>query len=301
MASNEKMIVAVSARALFDFEEENQVFREDDPSAYCALQAARLEIPAQPGAAFPLIRKLLSFNAAGADDVEVAILSRNDPVTGLRVFASARHHELAISRAIFTSGATPHRYLGPMGASLFLSAHAPDVRAAMSAGFPAARVYPVSTVASSPDDELRIAFDGDSVLFSDEAERVFRLNHLEQFIAHEVLHARTPLPPGPLKPFLDALCALRGRRKSPITVRTALVTARSSPAHERAIRTLMAWGVTVDEAMFLGGQPKAPFLEEFRPDIFFDDHLNNCESASRLVTTGHVPYGINNETSMVFH
>lgn len=138
MTSTTKITIAVSARALFDFETENQLFQEDDPSAYCALQATRLDVPASPGVAFPLVRKLLAFNSGGNNDVEVAILSRNDPVTGLRVFTSARHHGLAISRAIFTSGAKPHRYLAPLEANLFLSAHAPDVREAMSAGFPAA-------------------------------------------------------------------------------------------------------------------------------------------------------------------
>lgn len=174
----------------------------------------RLDLPARPGAAFPLVRKLLAFNCDGANDVEVAILSRNDPVTGLRVFASARHHGLAIGRAIFTSGAAPHRYLGPLGANLFLSVNALDVRAAMAAGFSAARVYPVSAAAPvGNSSELRIAFDGDSVLFSDEAECIFRLMQLEQFIDHEVRNARTPLPPGPLKPFLDALCWLQSGRR----------------------------------------------------------------------------------------
>jgi len=295
------MTVAVSARALFDFEEENRAFLEEDPAEYCALQGKRLDLPARPGAAFSLVRKLLALNCRDADNVEVAILSRNDPVTGLRVFASAQHHGLAIGRAIFTSGAAPHRYLGPLGANLFLSANAIDVRAAMAAGFAAARIYPEPSPAGRlrDDGELRIAFDGDSVLFSDEAERIFRLMRLEQFIDHEMRNARTPLPPGPLKPFLDALCRLQSGRKAPIAVRTALVTARSAPAHERAIRTLMAWGVTVDEAMFLGGRPKAPFLAEFEPDIFFDDHISNCESASRHVATGHVPYGINNEPEIV--
>ncbi|MEX3929936.1 5'-nucleotidase [Paraburkholderia sp. BR10936] len=302
MTSSTKITIAVSARALFDFESENQVFREDDPSAYCALQASQLDIPAGPGVAFPLVQKLLAFNGGGRSDVEVAILSRNDPVTGLRVFASARHHGLAISRAIFTSGAQPHRYLAPLEANLFLSAHAPDVREATAAGFPAARVYPSSGLVTTQDDgELRIAFDGDSVLFSDEAERVFRQRQLQEFNDHEARHARSPLPPGPLKPFLTALWALRGQRRARVSVRTALVTARSTPAHERAIRTLMAWGVAVDEAMFLGGKDKACFLAEFRPDIFFDDHVRNCESASQLVATGHVPYGINNESGWVLH
>jgi 5'-nucleotidase len=302
MTSSTKITIAVSARALFDFEAENQVFRDDDPSSYCALQVARLDIPASPGVAFPLVRKLLAFNNGESTEVEVAILSRNDPVTGLRVFTSARHHGLAISRAIFTGGAKPHHYLAPLEASLFLSANAPDVREAMAAGFPAACVYPASGAAASPDDnELRIAFDGDSVLFSDEAERVFRLRQLQEFNDHEARHARSPLPPGPLQPLLSALCALRSRRRSRVGIRTALVTARSSPAHERAIRTLMAWGVTVDEAMFLGGKDKARFLAEFKPDIFFDDHVRNCESASQLVATGHVPYGINNESRPVLH
>jgi len=302
MTSSTKISIAVSARALFDFEAENLVFREDDPSAYCAFQAARLDVPASPGVAFPLVRKLLAFNRGESNDVEVAILSRNDPVTGLRVFASARHHGLETSRAIFTSGAPPHGYLAPLEANLFLSAHAPDVREAMAAGFAAARVYPASGLPATADDgELRIAFDGDSVLFSDEAERVFRQRHLQEFNAHEARHAHSPLPPGPLKPFLSALCALRGLRRSRVRVRTALVTARSAPAHERAIRTLMAWGVAVDEAMFLGGKDKTRFLAEFRPDIFFDDHERNCESASQLVATGHVPYGINNESGWVLH
>jgi 5'-nucleotidase len=302
MTSITKITIAVSARALFDFEAENQVFRDDDPSAYCTLQATRLDVPASRGVAFPLVRKLLAFNSAENNDVEVAILSRNDPVTGLRVLTSARHHGLAISRAIFTSGAKPHRYLAPLEANLFLSAHAPDVREAMAAGFAAARVYPTSGLRSSPDNgELRIAFDGDAVLFSDEAERVFRQRQLQEFNAHEAHHARSPLPPGPLKPFLSAICALRGQHRSRIPVRTALVTARSAPAHERAIRTLMAWGVAVDEAMFLGGKDKTRFLAEFRPDIFFDDHVRNCESASQLVATGHVPYGINNECRPVLH
>ena len=302
MTSTTKITIAVSARALFDFEAENQLFREDDPSAYCALQATLLEVPANPGVAFPLVRKLLGFNSGETTNVEVAILSRNDPVTGLRVFASARHHGLAISRAIFTSGAKPHRYLAPLEAHLFLSAHAPDVQEAMAAGFAAARVYPSSAVSVSGDEgELRIAFDGDSVLFSDEAERVFQQQQLHEFNAHEVRNAHQPLPPGPLKPFFAALCALRGRCRPQVPVRTALVTARSAPAHERAIRTLMAWGVAVDEAMFLGGKDKTPFLAEFRPDIFFDDHVRNCDSASRLVATGHVPYGINNECLPVLH
>lgn len=302
MTSSTKITIAVSARALFDFEAENQVVREDDPSEYRAFQAMRLDVPASPGVAFPLVRKLLGLNSRENNDVEVAILSHNDPVTGLRVFASARHHGLTISRAIFTSGAKPHRYLAPLEANLFLSAHAPDVSEAMSEGFAAARVYPAAGRATTLDDgELRIAFDGDAVIFSDEAERIFRERRLREFNAHEARHAHSPLLPGPLMPFLSALFALRGQRGPVVKVRTALVTARSAPAHERAIRTLMAWGIAVDEAMFLGGKEKTHFLAEFRPDIFFDDLVRDCESASQLVATGHVPYGINNEPKSALH
>lgn len=297
--SKKALTVAVSARALFDFEEEARLFNPEDCRPYRQRQQDQLDVPARPGTAFPLVKKLLAFNCEGLDDVEVAILSRNDPVTGLRVFGSATHHGLAIERAIFTSGAAPHRYLGPLGANLFLSANARDVRAAITAGFAAARVFPTSPAALRNPDELRIAFDGDSVLFSDQAERVFRSAHLKIFNEHETQNALKPLPPGPLKPFLESLCWLQAQRVAPVKVRTALVTARSAPAHERAIRTLMSWGVTVDEAMFLGGRSKTPFLTAFEPDIFFDDHEDNCESASRHVATGHVPYGINNEIGVV--
>lgn len=302
MNSGMKITIAVSARALFDFDAEHLVYREDDPSAYRALQASRLDVPAGPGPAFPLIRKLLTLNRSDKPLIDVAILSRNDPATGLRVFASTRHHGLAIHRAIFTGGAKPHRYLAPLGANLFLSTHAEDVRSAMAAGFPAACLYPApAATGHRHDDELRIAFDGDAVLFSDEAERVFRRRRLREFNDHETRHAHSPLPPGPLKPFIVALCAQRARHASDVKVRTALVTARSAPAHERALRTLIAWGITVDEAMFLGGADKSGFLAEFGADIFFDDHVHHCESAATRVATGHVPYGINNESGLMLH
>jgi 5'-nucleotidase len=295
--SDKRVLVAVSARALFDFEKEAKLFKPEDAALYCAIQKQQLDVPAAPGAAFALMQKLLAFNVRGNHHVEVAILSRNDPVTGLRVFKSAQYHGLDISRAIFTCGAAPHKYLAPLGACLFLSADAADVRAATEAGYPAACVYPTAReVANSDANELRIAFDGDSVLFSDEAERIFRLMRLENFVDHETRNALVPLPAGPLKPFLDALHQLQQLRASGIRVRTALVTARSAPAHERAIRTLMDWGVNIDEAMFLGGRAKAPFLAQFAPDMFFDDHTGNCDAAAPFVATSHVPYGVNNAT-----
>ena len=291
-----QLVVALSSRALFDFEEENRVFEEQDDSAYMRVQLERMEQPARPGVAFPLVQKLLAFNTAERQRVAVVILSRNDPVSGLRIFKSAAAAGLELERGVFTRGRPPYPYLKPLGAHLFLSANEMDVRAALEAGVPAARVYSASlTEAARHPQEVRIAFDGDAVLFSDEAERVFQEQGLAAFQAHEERRALTPLPPGPFKPLLEALHRLRaGGAGGPMKLRTALVTARSAPAHERAIRTLMAWNVEVDEAMFLGGLAKAQFLREFEPDFFFDDQTRHCEPASHLVPTGHVVSGIAN-------
>ncbi len=291
-----QLVVALSSRALFDFEEENQVFEQQNDSAYMRLQLERLDQPAIPGVAFPLVQKLLAFNTPEQQRVAVVILSRNDPVSGLRVFRSAEAAGLQLDRGVFTRGQPPFHYLKPLGAHLFLSANEADVRAALNAGFPAARVYSSSLKeAEKHPREVRIAFDGDAVLFSDEAERVYQEQGLAAFQDHEQSHALQPLPPGPFKPLLEALHRLRDTHGAPLKIRTALVTARSAPAHARAIRTLMAWNVEVDEAMFLGGLEKSQFLREFQPDFFFDDQTRHCEPASRLVPTGHVVSGIAND------
>jgi 5'-nucleotidase len=290
-----KLVVAISSRALFDFEEENQIFEQGDDRAYMQLQLQRLEQPAKPGVAFSLVRKLLAFNDADAQRVEVVILSRNDPVSGMRVFRSAQHYGLPIERGSFTRGQPPWRYLKPLNANLFLSAHLSDVRAALDAGVPAAQVYPHSVLASDAyPHEVRIAFDGDAVLFSDEAERVFQAQGLVAFQQHERDKATQPLPEGPFKPLLAALHRLQQAGTPTMRIRTALVTARSAPAHERAIRTLMNWNIDVDEAMFLGGLPKGEFLREFEPDFFFDDQTGHVDSAARHVPSGHVASGISN-------
>ena len=302
-----KLVVAISSRALFDFEEENAVFEQGQDRDYMALQLQRLDLPAKPGVAFSLVRKLLAFNDNGAAHdatgkaasrpVEVVILSRNDPVSGMRVFRSASHYGLAIERGSFTRGQPPWRYLKPLHANLFLSAHLSDVRAALQAGVPAAQVYPLSAHASEAHPhEVRIAFDGDAVLFSDEAERVYQREGLKAFHQHETEKAGQPLLPGPFKPLLAALQRLQQEGTVAMRIRTALVTARSAPAHERAIRTLMAWNIEVDEAMFLGGLAKGEFLREFEPDFFFDDQTGHIESAARHVPSGHVASGISNPT-----
>ena len=289
-----QLVVAISSRALFDFEEENQHFEANDDRAYMRLQLDRLDIAAKPGVAFSLVNKLLAFNE-GTPRVEVVILSRNDPVSGMRVFRSAQHYGLPIQRGVFTRGQSPWRYLKPLAAHLFLSANEPDVRSALDAGVPAARVLPHSARASDlHPSEVRIAFDGDAVLFSDEAERVYQRDGLDAFHIHERDRSGTPLAPGPFKPLLEALHRLQREPGLDMRIRTALVTARSAPAHERAIRTLMDWHIEVDEAMFLGGLAKGEFLREFEPDFFFDDQTRHVESASAHVPSGHVAAGIVN-------
>jgi 5'-nucleotidase len=227
--------------------------------------------------------------------VEVVILSRNDPVSGLRVMKSCQHYGLPITRGTFNRGRDPWPYLKPLQANLFLSAHLPDVRAALGAGVPAAQVWPQSRQASDAyPDEVRIAFDGDAVLFSDEAERVFQAQGLDAFQKHETEHATQPLPAGPFKPLLSALHQLQNASGGDMRIRTALVTARSAPAHERAIRTLMDWQIEVDEAMFLGGLDKGEFLAQFQPDFFFDDQAGHIASAAAHVPAGHVASGVAN-------
>ena len=297
-----QLVVAISSRALFDFEEENEVFEAADDRAYMRLQLERLDVTAKPGVAFSLVNKLLAFNRAPADAsesptqrVEVVILSRNDPVSGMRVFRSAKQHGLPIQRGVFTRGHPPWRYLQPLNANLFLSTNEADVRSALEAGVPAARVYPNSARASAAHpNEVRIAFDGDAVLFSDEAEQVFQRAGLNAFQEHERDRAEKPLAAGPFKPLLEALQQLQRAATPAMGIRTALVTARSAPAHERAIRTLMDWDIEIDEAMFLGGLAKGEFLREFEPDFFFDDQTGHIENAAPHVPAGLVASGVLN-------
>jgi 5'-nucleotidase len=290
-----KLVVAISSRALFDFEDENRVFEAEGEDAYIALQFARLDVPAREGVAFPLVKKLLAFNTAKAQRVEVVILSKNDPVSGLRVFRSAAMSGLPLERGVFTRGRSPFRYLDSLKANLFLSANETDVMSALEAKCPAARVYPESAQAASRHaGEVRVAFDGDAVLFSDEAEAVYQRDGLEAFTRHETAHALQPLPPGPFKPLLEALHRLQSEKGLSMKLRTALVTARSAPAHERAVRTLMEWNIAVDEAMFLGGLDKGAFLKAFEPDFYFDDQRGHIESARLHVAAGHVPFGVAN-------
>lgn len=294
---DDKLVVAISSRALFGFEDAHQVFAGHGEDAYRDYQLERLDEPAAPGVAFPLVKKLLRLNEGGQSRVEVVVLSRNDPVSGLRVFKSAEAHGLAISRGAFTQGESPWPYLKPFRAGLFLSAEANDVRQALANGVPAASIFEGTSRDGGNPDEIRIAFDGDAVLFGDSAERVFHETGLAGFHEHEKEHRKEPLEPGPFAPFLAALHSMQ-RGDVKIRIRTALVTARNAPAHDRAIRTLMNWNVRVDEAFFLGGVEKGEMLSAFNPDFFFDDQEAHIESALKNdVAAGHVMHGVRNEDS----
>jgi 5'-nucleotidase len=292
-----RLVVAISSSALFDLTESDQVYREEGVASYARYQIAREEDPLAPGDAFQLVRKLLGINGLlqQKERVEVILLSRNTADTGLRVFKSIEHYGLPIRRAAFTGGGAPYKYMKPFGCQLFLSIHQQDVIDALEAGIAAASIIAGPAVEFS-NKELRFAFDGDAVLFSDESERIYQEHGLDGFIASERVLANQPMISGPFKPFLVALHELQqefGGGDCPI--RTALVTARSAPAHERVIKTLRSWGIRLNESLFLGGMKKSEFLGAYRADVFFDDQAEHCRLARDVVTTGHVPSGITNE------
>ena len=299
--SVEKLVVAVSSRALFDLDESHAIFENEGVDAYCRHQVEHEDVPLLPGVAFSLVKKLLALNERDLNNprVEVILLSRNSADTGLRIFNSIQHHQLDIGRAAFTRGESTHPYISAFGAHLFLSAEPEDVRKALEAGFAAATILSSASIQSTctvNPAQLRIAFDGDAVLFSDESERIFKQNGLDAFESNEVMAAKRPLPGGPFKNFLSMLHQIQldyPADASPI--RTALITARGAPAHERVIRTLRAWNIRIDEALFLGGKDKGDFLKAFGADMFFDDQTKHCESARQHVATGHVPHGVSNE------
>lgn len=293
-----RLVVAISSRALFDLSEAHRVYIEQGVEAYHAYQVAHEREVLAPGVAFALTRKLLALNDKLGERgrVDVILLSRNSSDTGLRVFDSIRHHGLGIQRAAFTGGASPYRYVSAFGADLFLSADPEDVRQALAAGCAAATILPAPAPATEDSDEqLRIAFDGDAVLFSDESERIFRAEGLAAFTANEVAAADKPLSDGPFKGFLLALRRIQALFPiAEVPLRTALITARGAPTHERVVRTLRAWNIRIDESLFLDGLGKGPFLRAFDADIFFDDQEHNCRDSAGHVATGHVPHGIAN-------
>ena len=298
--SKQKLVVAVSSRALFNLDDSHTIFETQGKEAFCHYQIEHEDEILAPGYGFSLVKKLLALNESCLDDpfVEIILLSQNSADTGLRIFNSIAHHGLAITRAAFTSGSSPYHYMSAFGAHLFLSTNADDVVRTLDAGFAAATILCGSSLTNT-SSQLRIAFDGDSVVFSDSSERIYQQRGLAVFAENERHEAKNPLPGGPFKDFLGALHYIQTQfdsQSSPI--RTALVTARAAPAHERVVRTLRAWGIRIDEALFLGGMSKGAFLKAFGADIFFDDQRGHCDSAAQHVATAHVPHGISNENPL---
>lgn len=293
------LTVAVSSSALFDLTESDSIYQNEGLEAYRRYQIQHEEQVLEPGEGFLLVKKLLSLNdQLGDSPVEVILLSRNSADTGLRVFNSIEAHKLNITRAAFCSGDSPYKYIRAFGSDLFLSTNAEDVRQALDQQVAAATLIG-STVAGNRrrfSNQLKIAFDGDSVLFSDEAERVFQESGLDAFSRSEASSAEEPLEGGPFKNFLFALHKLQQQfSDDDLPIRTALVTSRGAPAHERVIKTLRHWDIRLDESLFLGGRDKGEFLKSFEADIFFDDQAVHCENASSHVASGHVPSGVANE------
>lgn len=295
--SSPKLVIAISSTALFDMRDSHQIYEQQGVAAYADYQRQHEDDILKPGEAFPLASKLLRINEklGGEPRVEIILLSRNSADTGLRVFNSIEHHGLKITRAAFSGGDSPYRYVSAFACHLFLSTNASDVRNALENGMAAATLLP-SQGATNVSDELRFAFDGDAVLFSDASERIFKEQGLEAFTENEKKSAHQPMDAGPFKNFLEALQGLQAEFPAgECPIRTALVTARAAPAHERVVRTLRDWNVRIDESLFLGGLSKGDFLKSFGADVFFDDQQVHCTSASEYVATGHVPHGVANE------
>jgi len=304
---SDRLVVGIASSALFDLTESDAFFRENGEVAYREYQEQRLDQALPPGVAFPFIRRLLQLNDLRPEEplVEVIVLSRNDPDTGLRVMRSVESHKLPVTRAVFTKGIAPYDYIGALEMSLFLTANRPDVDAAIAAGYPAGHVLPSQAAYDEEDPILRVAFDFDGVLADDAAERVFQAEGLDQFAQHEVDHRAEAHEPGLLKPLLADLNriqrvedekALADPAYKP-RLRIAMVTARNAPAHERAIQSLKKWGLRVDDAFFLGGIEKSRILKVMRPHVFFDDQDSHLKGLSEYAAGVHVPYGIANATA----
>ena len=291
----DKLKIAVGSRALFRLEKENDIFEKEGVEAYERYQREHEKDVLLPGAGFRLVKALLQLNDAAnaVQPVEILIASRNSADTGSRVFRSLERYGLDISRGIFTSGAGLAPYLKAFDIDLFLTANPADAQAAIDCGIPAATIVTEHADRYDAEEELheiRIAFDGDAVLFSDEAEAVFKKDGLEAFSERERALADQPLPEGPFAKFLRALNRLQEDGSGPVTIRTALVTSRNAPAHQRVISTLRAWNVRIDESFFLGGLPKTEILRAFGAHIFFDDQKIYTEAAAGAVPSAKVPY-----------
>lgn len=299
----DKLVIAVSSSALFDLSESDRIFREQGAEAYKSFQKESMDKVLDIGVAYPFIRRFLSFNKSFPEEqpVEVVLLSRNSTATGQRVFRSIEHYGLDISRAAFLTGESPFSYIPAFNASLLLTANEEDVIKAVEASYPAGLVLP-SVVVDEPDDnELRVAFDFDGVLADDEAEKIFKSEGLESFKKHETKHQKREHNPGLLADLFRKLALLQQLENTKLQqdptykpiLRTAIITARNAPAHDRVINTLNSWGVEADQTFFLGGMDKRRILNIFRPHIFFDDQISHL-SAKDLAMV-HIPFGVANQ------
>lgn len=292
------LVIGVSSRALFDLSYENEIYENDGLEAYCKYQLEHENDILKPGTGFALIEAMLNINKLDKEirRAEVVIVSRNSADTSLRISNSINHYNLDVTRAAFTGGEPVAKYLNAFDVDLFLSATEEDVQAAVESQVAAGLIYAgPSKNRQNPLEQIRIAFDGDAVLFSKESEMIYQKEGLEAFLKHEKKNAEKPLPEGPFAKLLKTLSFLQfdlnnNNQYNTAPIRTALVTARNSPAHERVIRTLRAWNVRIDETFFLGGVAKSKILESFSPHIFFDDQHQHCDAASLVVPTARVPF-----------
>lgn len=285
----DKLVVGISSRALFDLEYENSIFMEKGLEEYIKYEIEHENELLKPGTAFSLIKALLNLNSKfNSSIIEVIVMSRNSPETGLRVFNSIEQLDLGIERAAFTGGEPISKYLSAFKVDLFLSKNEQDVQEAIDAGFAAALIYDVPKDYTPDDREIRIAFDGDAVIFSEESEAIFQREGLEAFLEHEKANAEKALPDGPFAKLLRTLSTIKERY--PNMLRIAIITARNNPAHKRVILTLRQWGVNIDEAFFLGGVEKKEILKAFNAHIFFDDQDTHLLPASSQIPSGRVPY-----------
>ncbi len=300
-----KLVIGVASSALFDLTESHQVYLNQGVDEYRIYQEKNIDDPFPKGVAFPFIRRFLGINKAFPKQlpVEVVLLSRNSPETGLRVFRSIKHYGLDITRAAFMTGQSPHEYVPAFNASLFLSANEEDVQKAIDANYPAGVVLPSKVYDDELDNELCVAFDFDGVIADDEAESVYKNQDLNAFQAHETEWQAIPHQPGPLADLIKKLSFMqkleeKRRKEDPEyrkIVRIAIITARSAPTHERVVTTLKSWGVSPDESFFLGGMDKSRILTILKPHMFFDDQRSHLQSPAGDIPMVHIPFGIANK------
>ncbi|WP_024695873.1 5'-nucleotidase [Pseudomonas syringae] len=304
-----RLVIGVASSAVFDLRESDAVFKRQGEEEYRTFQEQNLNNPLSKGIAYPFIKRLLSLNdLAEPDDplVEVVLLSRNDPDTGLRVMKTIEHYGLPMTRAIFMQGKSPYEYIPALNIALFLSGNKADVESAIKAGHPAGQVLDSEFDDDEDDKTLRIAFDFDGVLAGDESETVMQASGLNEFHAHEVKNVMQPHHPGPLKEFMVRMSKIQSveeqhKKNNPDyqnRIRVSIVTARNAPSHERALNTLKSWGVMANDAFFLGGIEKAKVLAVLKPHIFFDDQSGHLKSASAVAPSVHIPFGVTNQQAI---